>query len=281
MCEIQPLDGPPHYTPVLFASVGLWCRYSVASGVLQGPTPSRHAGRADHPRFHRRRGLEFRRVQRAPADPRFPRPGGQPRRGQDPIRAGRGAPDLRRPRVRPGLRPRVRVPGRGRAGVGAVPEDDLHHHLGEAGEGQRRPPHLPAGGGELPGRHGGGGADQEQRPGVRGRDRAPPDRGRVPGVGERRPGDQPEGRDPQDLPQQLRRRGGRAGGGAGPDPGRRRHVPPQCRRRGAGRLPGRQGDRGGLRLRLQRRPGAAGAGPGHRERGHRSAAGVPDWSPAR
>ena len=78
-----------------------------------------------------------------------------------------------------------------------------------------------------------GGLTRKQRPGVRGRDRAPPDRGRLPGVGERRPGDQPEGRDPEDLPQQLRRRGGRPGGGTGPDPGRGRHVPPQCRRRRA------------------------------------------------
>ncbi len=90
-------------------------------------------------------------------------------------------------------------------------------------------------------------------------------------MGQRRQGRQPENPEPRDLPQQLRRRGGRPRGRTGPHPGRRRYAPPQRRRGRARPVPGRQGVSGGLRLRLQRRSDVARAGASGRERDHRSA----------
>ena len=89
----------------------------------------------------------------------------------------------------------------------------------------------------------------------------------------------PRGRQPGGLPQHLRRRRGRARGGAGDDPGRRRHAAPQRRPGRAGTVPGGEGEPGGLRLRRQRRPDRAGAGPGPRFGRHRSAPGVSGHRP--
>ena len=120
---------------------------------------------------------------------------------------------------------------------------------------------------------------QEQRARLRGRDRAAADQGGLPGLGERGQGGQPEGPEPRDLPQQLRRRGGRAGGGAGADPGRARTCSTTTPTRRRWPVPGGEGEPGGLRLRRQRRPVRARAGAGGRQRRHRPAPRLPAGGP--
>ena len=105
-----------------------------------------------------------------------------------------------------------------------------------------RAPDLPARGGELSGRHGGGNAHQEQLDRVRGRDRAAADRSGVPGVGEWGDRGESAGAFPQGLPEQLRQHRGRTGGRACADPRRRRHVHHNADPGGAGRFPGSQGE---------------------------------------
>ena len=181
----------------------------------------RNARRAHHARHYRRRRLELRRLRRTPADPRLARPGrsATSRPGRPPSRTRRSGPTPPRattsssPTASSSRTPAERVSAQ-------YPKTVFIVTSGARAPGQCRAPHLPARGGELPGRDGGRRPDQEQRPGLRRRDRAPADQGRVRGLGQRGQGGQPEGPEPRDLPQQLRRRGGRAGGGAGPDPGR-------------------------------------------------------------
>ena len=118
--------------------------------------------------------------------------------------------------------------------------------------------------------------------GLRRRDRAAADQGRVRGLGQRRQGGEPQGPEPRDLPQQLRRRGGRAGGGAGPDPGRA----PTCStttptRRRSGVFQAAKESPGRLRLRRQRRPVVAGARTGCRAARSSTCRAPFCWSPGR
>ncbi len=185
---------------------------AVSCGSHPGP---RDSGRSHHPRLHRRRGVELRRVRRTPADPRLAAGSlsAMSRPAPPPSRTKRSGRSLRRgttwssrmdssSRARPS-ECRTSIPGRSSSSRPG------------RGRRERRPADLPARRGELPGGDDRRRADQEQRDWIRRRNRAAADQGGVRGLGQRGHGGELRSAEPRDLSQQLRRRRGRAGGGAG------------------------------------------------------------------
>ena len=190
-----------------------------------------------------------------------------------PAGAGRGAANLRGSGLRPGLRPRVRVPGPAERVSAEYPKTIFIITSGRRSVGNVAPlifrleeASYLAGWSGWP--------EQSHVLGLRRRHRAPADRGRVPGLGERRPAESRRSR-PGKIYLNSFDDAAAAGGGPGADPGRARTCSTTTPTRRPRRLPGGQGEPGGVRVRLQRRPGAPGPGPGGGQRGHRPAPCLP------
>ena len=189
--------------------------------------------------LHRRWGLERRGLRRAEADRVRARGRDLARRDADPRRVRGELSRLCQSRIRPDLRPWLRVPGCRQEGGGRVSGQHLRDDLGPHGEQQRHAHGLRARASHLPLR-----ADRrvderigQARPDRRDRSALHPQH--LPRLQGRGHGGPARCAGPRGLHRQLRRHGGRARGGAGPDRGGRGlpHAPGQ--RGGAGGLPGR------------------------------------------